>query len=197
MPDPLTSTNLLAAASEQLTAANYRQVDEPLDPAWRARNVRVFEDAYSIVAIVIYDTWQDLAGGWEATQSAFVELMAKHLSSSDAKAWEGYLVLLTAAIPPPDSRQTVARIRRDTSRVRKLLATGDDLKSVVDVEQTLLPLLPLNVAGQNEPPQSVLDLLPPLLERKGIRPDDSRVLISAFRDQQPLLEKLDDHWNSR
>jgi hypothetical protein len=157
----------------------------------------VFEDPYSIVAIVVYDAWQDLLSTWQDTQGAFVELISRHLSSSEAKAWEGYLVLLTPAAPPPERRQAVAEIRRDTSRVRKLLATGEDIRAVADLEHTLLPLLPLQAAVQGEQQPSVLDLLPPLLELKGVPVADSHVLIRAFRDQQPLLEKLDDHWQSQ
>lgn len=186
--ESLTTTNLLAAASGLLLSGGYQQVHEKsVDDRWRASNVRLFEDRFGIVAIVVYETWRDLLSRWPDAQAALVDLISQNVSSNDAKAWEGYLVLLTLGV---GSHSEVNTIRYDTSRVRKLVATGDDLRILADVERALLPLLPLGDVPLVAEQDSALEMLPQLLERRNIPEEAVRVIVHAFREQQPLLEQL-------
>jgi hypothetical protein len=152
---------------------------------------RVFEDAFGIVAIVAHDTWESLSTIWQDDQARFVELLAEAVDRSDAKAWEGYLVLLTPGTPTGSQEQRIARdIRYDTSRVRKLVGTGHELKTISDVERLLVSLLPLPPAELAEVSGSVLESLPPLLEPQGVPAELTLRLIRAFEQQTSLLTAL-------
>lgn len=186
----LTTTDLLAAVSDCLCGGGYERIGDDRRGQWPTESVRLFEDAYGVLAVVVYDTWRDLLSGWVDAQDALVQLISRHISRSDAKAWDGYLVLLTPGIMASDTRNAATQIRYDTTRVRKLLATGDDLKSLGDVERALLPLLPLEPELELDEQESVLKMLPSLLSGRGIPDDVARIVIEAFSEQRPLVERL-------
>lgn len=61
-------------------------------------------------------------------QDLLVHLMGRHLSSGDAKSWDGYLLLVTVGfVVTQEQAIQVSRVRSDTRRVRKLVVTGDDI----------------------------------------------------------------------
>lgn len=187
---PFTTTTLLAAAADVLENSGYRPVPRERIGSWPSPNARVYEDPYSIAALVAYDTWGDLAGGWLDAQGALVELISSHFTRGDAKTWEGYLVLLTPSVVPRDAQLQVADIRTNTRHVRKLVATGGEVRSVGDVSRALLPLLPLQPETVAAPEESALDLLPELLGHRGIDRAAVQVVIDAFRSQEALVERL-------
>lgn len=186
---PLSASSLLAAVSEFLADGGYNRIEGAREHDWGSMGARLFEDPYGIVAVVVYDTWSDLFTAWPNAQATLVEIISKHLSQSEAKAWDGYLVLLTPGMPSGDGRKAADAIRNDTSRVRKLLATGEELRSLADVERAVLPLLPL-AESELEEQRSVLEMLPPLLAQKGVPEDAVRVVVEAFAEQHPLVESL-------
>ena len=187
MEPALTTSQLLAAASDLLSSGGYNAV-EPVG-GWPATS-RLFEDPYGIVAVVVYETWSELAGAWPDAQGRFVELISSHLDRPEPKSWEGYLVLLTPAPSPLSARPDLAQIRYDTNRVRKLVAAGDDLATLDDVETALLPLLPLKVDAQVEMGAGLIDRLPDLLARRGIDVGASRAVVEAFKANESILERL-------
>jgi hypothetical protein len=189
MDDTLTSSQLLAAASESLESGGYAPVKHA--DGW-ASNSRLFEDPYGIAAIVVYDTWGDLAETWRDAQGRLVELISAHLRRPEPKSWEGYLVLLTPAVLQSTSRSQLAAIRYDTTRVRKLVATGDELATIDDVEQAVLPLLPLNVEPQLHMGPALLDRLPDVLAGGGINLEAARTVVDAFRKNESILQRLHD-----
>jgi len=183
----LTTSQLLAAASELLESGGYNVV--PPADGWTS-NSRLFEDPYGIVAVVAYENWTDLAETWPDAQGHLVELISAHLTRPEPKSWEGYLVLLTPGVAPSAARSQLAEIRYDTNRVRKLVATGDDLRTLDDVEQALLPLLPLEVESQLEPGPALLERLPGLLAARGIDAEAARTVVDAFIANESVLERL-------
>jgi len=185
--ESLTTTNLLACATELLSSGGYRRAQAISAQQWPAANAGVFEDSFGIVAVIIYDTWRDLESTWSDAQAAFVELISRQFSSSDAKAWDGYLVLLTPAAGPYSG---VTNIRYDTSRVRKLVATGDELKTLADVERALLPLLPLDTEVPLGEEESVLEMLPQILSNRNVPEGAVRAVLQGFEEQQPLMDRL-------
>jgi hypothetical protein len=191
--DSLTATNILAAASDILTMGGYVRVSDEFIHEWPTTNARLFEDLYGIVAVVVYETWGDLSSGWVDVQDALVRIISGHVSSNEAKAWDGYLVLFTPGILGAAAHIEATEIRNDTLRVRKLVAGGDELKGLADVERVLLPLLPLATDFQIDEEESVLDILPDLLARRNIPRNAVRVLIDAFSEQQSLMEHLHAH----
>jgi hypothetical protein len=185
-----TATTLVAAASEVLEGAGYRRVGPDREGEWPGAGARVYEDPYSVVALVVYETWADISESWLEAQAALVELISTHFTRGDAKSWEGYLVLLTPSVVPSDARLDAIAIQRNTTHVRKLLATGDELRTIEDVASALLPLLPLEPGHALAEPRSALDLLPELLARRAISEESVRVAIQAFLAQEPVIERL-------
>jgi hypothetical protein len=121
---PLTGTDLLAQATQVLVDNGYKSVETELPGNWSATKARIFEDPYSIVAVIVYDTWTELNERWSDAQDTLVSVISQYVSKGEAKAWEGYVVLMTPAPIGASVRTDVTRIRYDTNRVRKLVATG-------------------------------------------------------------------------
>lgn len=190
---PFTATTLVAAATDVLEGAGYQRVGPDRDGEWPGPGARVYEDLYGVVALVVYETWADLSDSWLEAQAALVELISTHFTRGDAKSWEGYLVLLTPSVVPSGARLDAIAIQRNTTHVRKLLATGDELRTIDDVANALLPLLPLEPDQTLAEPRSALDLLPGLLVRRGISEESVRVAIEAFLAQQSVIERLHAH----
>jgi len=190
----LTPATILAEIANVLAAGGYR-VDRATESKLRLPQERALlaEDKYGIVAVVVYDTWADLAGSWAPAQASIVDAVSKAYTRLDRKAWDGYLVLLTPAFPS-EGEITPQQIRYDTSRIRKLVATGDDLRSISDISRVLAPLLPLALdTAELSESQSLLDELPNRLAQAGIPPDVADVAVAAFRSQRPIVEELHRH----
>jgi hypothetical protein len=116
-------------------------------------------------------------------------VISQYVGQGESKSWDGYLVLLTPGLAPSEDVEIEA-VRYNTNRLRKLVATGDDLRSPTDVERVLRPLLPLGQDRTNLSQESALDLLPKLLAEQGIPKETTQLLVDAFREQSPLLERL-------
>jgi hypothetical protein len=122
-------------------------------------------------------------------QGALVDVISRHVGAQESKSWDGYLVLMSPGIAPSESA-AIEQVRYDTTRLRKLVATGTDLKAAGDVERVLRPLLPLRQEQVEVGRGSVLDLLPKLLKDRSIPEEVMQILVDAFRDQSSLLERL-------
>ena len=130
----LSPTTLLASCAQLLTEAGYRLVAPEAAAAWSTVGSRLFEDPYSLVGVVVYDTWGELAERWPDAQARLVDTMALRLAKTESKTWDGYVVLLTPGYSERSARGGVSLIRYDTTRVRKLVATGEDLRSLEGCE---------------------------------------------------------------
>ena len=183
-----TTTDLIATASQVLLEGGYRQVNGRF-PEWGTPSSRLFEDEYSVVGIAIFETCKELLQTWSDLQGVLIDVISRHVGSQESKSWDGYLVLLTPGLAPSES-EAIEVVRYNTTRLRKLVATGDDLKLPIDVERVLRPLLPLRPERASLEPESALDLLPRLLAAQQIPEEVTRVLVNAFQQQSPLLERL-------
>jgi hypothetical protein len=184
----LTCTDLIASAAQALLDGGYRRINGKF-AYWDTPTSRLFEDEYSVVGMVAFDSCSELLQSWPDLQGRLVDLISGHIGRQESKAWDGYLVLLSPGLAPVDI-QEVENIRSNTTRLRKLVATGDDLRTVADVERVLRPLLPFSHEQASVTQGSVLELLPKLLTDCGIEKETTKLLVDAFRDQSPLLEKL-------
>lgn len=184
----ITPTDLITAASDVLIAGGYKQI--LLNVAkWNTTTSRLFEDEYNVVGIVVFAACSELLSAWPDLQGALVDVISQYVSKGESKSWDGYLVLLTPGFAPSESTEIEA-IRYNTTRLRKLIATGDDLGRSSDVELVLRPLLPLKHEQASLGNDSILDLLPWLLAERGIPKETTQLLVDAFREQTPLLERL-------
>jgi len=191
----LSPSEILAAASSILRTHGFIEGKtvqlSGIDPG----SHRLFEDSYSVVAVVAFSNWHDLVRSWSDAQTAFVELISDNVSSEESKSWDGYLVLLTSSVVPEGDHALIDRIRYDTTRVRKLISTGEQLREVSDIEDALLPLLPLfDVPVFDVPealsPEAVLNRLPTLLKGPELSEDVIKAVVDAFLAHEPLIESL-------
>lgn len=191
VPTGFTSTDLIAAASQALTNGGYHLVARRFE-AWDTPTSRLFEDEYNVVGVVIFDTCGELLRAWPDLQGSLVDVISSQVGREEGKSWDGYLVLLTPGVAPSEDT-AVETLRYNITRLRKLVATGDDLQSPTDVERVLRPLLPLAQERASVSQGSALDLLPKLLADQGIPKETTQLIVDAFRDQSPLLERLHQH----
>jgi hypothetical protein len=183
----LTSTQVVGAVTEGLVAGGFRLITEAEDQA--GTQVRVFEDPHSVVAAAVYDSWKILSDRWSSAQGLLVELMSAHFARTEPKAWDGYLILLTTEDVVGEAL-AIDRVRRDTTRVRKIVATGDDLNTIGAVTDVLLPVLPLRlerISGSNE---RVLGRLVDLLEPFGVDRDLTSQVVNAFEHNRSPMEAI-------
>lgn len=183
-----TPTALIAASSTILEAGGYRPVVEGF-PEWNTTTKRLYEDDYNVVGLAVFTTCSELLTSWPNLQGSLVSVISGKVGQAEAKAWDGYLVLITAATAPSEE-QDIKSVRADTTRLRKLVITGEDLPTTGDVERVLKPLLPLRTEQQLPQPNAALDLLPDLLARQNIERKVTELLLKAFADQKALMEEL-------
>ncbi len=183
----LSASSMIALASETLSLNGFRVVRDMTDMKKLGDQALLAEDPYSVISIVAFETWQQLERDWTEAQADLVDLLGRRLSRSAPKAWDGYLVLLCAG--EPSNRLDADRIERDTSRVRKIVATGSRLRTSADVTRALDLLLPLELPGNLSALEDVLDALPELME-KTVDRAKLKIVVDAFRDGEPPLERL-------
>jgi hypothetical protein len=192
--DILSPAAVLAEAVGVLSRASYR-VERDAESLLDLPSERAFlaEDKYGVVVLVVYDTWRDLAHRWRTAQARAVDVISERFTRLDPKAWDGYLVLLTPALVGNEDA-TVHEIRYDTSRIRKIVATGEEIRSLSGIERTLLPLLPLaRDTVDLEDGASPLDELPERLEEQGIARDLFEAAVDAFKAHRPMVQELQRH----
>lgn len=181
-----TPVEILGAATERLLTVGFSKVQElPLDSG---EILRCFEDSVSIIGLIEFATWTALETRWLDAQSALVGLLSERLNRNDPKAWEGYLLLFTTDDPP--NAAALDAIRRDTTRLRKIVTTGSELESLSDVERSLLPVLPLSSGRVDGARGRVLDRLPELLAATGIDENLVRRVVGAFDDNRNPMEEI-------
>jgi cephalosporin hydroxylase len=103
------------------------------------------------------------------------------------KAWDGYLVLLCTSFAPDPA--AISQIERDTTRIRKIVATADMLKTTSELARILDVFMPLAVPESATVLHDVLDTLPNLM-REHVDPSAVRAVVDAFRTMEPPLERL-------
>lgn len=187
----LSPAAILAEAARVLSSGSYR-VERGTESklGLPSEKALVAEDKYCVVVVVVYDTWGELTSSWPTAQASAVRALSSQYTRLDRKAWDGYLVILTPALAA-DAEETVHAIRYDTSRIRKIVATGEDLESVADVGRALLPLLPLSTEEvEMTDSQSLLEELPGRLEEAGVDRDLAEIAVGAFKAHRPIVQEL-------
>ena len=139
----LTDSTLLAAASNVLIASGFQEVSVAAIREIEPTRERLFEDAYSIVLVSAFQSAGELVDAWPTVQSGFASLITRTMARNDAKAWDGYLVLLLGRQPSRAEVPSLSKIAYDTRRVRKIVVTPEMIGSDLDLTTALLPVLPL------------------------------------------------------
>ena len=76
MTDGLTGSNLLAGVTELLEQGGYRRAGDDKMGTWSSSHARLFEDAYGIVAVIVYESMKQLLSEWTEAQSALVGIIS-------------------------------------------------------------------------------------------------------------------------
>ncbi len=186
MVSSLNQSQTVGEATRLLQDAGFQQA-EPVDLE-PTGELRVFEDARSVVGVVFFRSWTELASDWPSAQAALVDRISSQFRRSDAKSWDGYLVLLTSDEEP--TAEAVAEVRRDTSRLRKLVGTGSDLTSIESIAGVLLPVLPLELEGAESMQSSLLERIPAMVEAYGVEPELAAAAIASFEVNRSPMEGI-------
>ena len=187
--DILPLSVMMPLASEQLSANGYRVVRDLGFSALPGDRALLAEDEYGVLAVVGYETWAQLEAEWSDAQAELVELFSRRLARSAPKAWDGYLLLLCSGAAP-DSR-AISQIEQDTTRIRKIVATADTLRTTTDLTRILDLFMPLSIPKSTMALPDVLDTLPELLQDR-VAPSAVKTVIEAFRAMEPPLQRLHD-----
>jgi hypothetical protein len=186
----VTTTDMLSTARETLLANGFAEVTLYHLDRIDLSNQGLYEDPYSLVAIVVFETWSDLFHEWTEAQASFVELVSEHISRDESKTWDCYLLLWTPDLVPRDKSEERQAIRYDTGRVRKLMASGAEIRELGDISTALLPLLPITESASASTEESVLDRIPAILESNELSQSTIRTVVDAFRKRESLVEAL-------
>ena len=192
MSDSNSGTELLAAAREILGKHDFTEVKGHDLKGVDKTSCCLFEDAYAVVAVVFYATWNDLKRDWQKAQTSFVELISEHVSKEEQKSWDGYLLLWTSDFVPPNDTEDRQAIQYDTGRVRKLVSAGTELAGVADVSAALLPLLPMDHFQNATSDEGVLARISKLLESPELPSKKIQAVVDAFEDGESLMEAFHD-----
>lgn len=184
----ITTTGLIARSSDIMLDGGYRPSSSTFNQ-WNTSTTRLFEDEYNVVGMASFDTCSEMLRSWPELQGSLVEIISQRIGMGEAKAWDGYLVLLTPSFAPSSDRE-IDDLRYDTNRLRKLVATGEDLTTVNDVSRVLKPLLPLPGEKGIMSQKSALERLPGYMIERGIDKFVAETVIDLFLEQKPLLEYL-------
>ncbi len=187
--DTLPLTVLMTLASEQLSANGYRVVRDLDFSALPGDRALLAEDEYSVIAVVGYETWAQLEAEWSDAQADLVELFSQRLARSAPKAWDGYLLLLCTGAAPDSI--AISLIERDTTRIRKIVAAADTLRTTTDLTRILDVFMPLSIPDSTLVRTDVLDALPELLQDM-VAPSAVKTVIEAFQNMEPPLQRLHD-----
>lgn len=188
----LTPVSVLAEAERLLRSAGYVLKREGLEKLGLPTD-RCFlaEDAYGIALVAAYASWPELESSWKELQDNFVDAVSLRITRGNPKAWDAYLVLLVPAEMSPEHEREAGRIRQDTTRTRKLISAGDELRTLLDVDRAISPLLPIGVESHlDDETSDPLSSLPSMLQGRGVDPHAVDVIVDAFRSHKPLLDEL-------
>ena len=194
MSSSISDTQISAGVRKVLVDNGFTEGDPPDEWRKKDRSAFVFEDEYSIVGVVLYATCGELISEWSEDQGALSSKITEYIGRGEAKSSDGYLVLLTSGLPEDEQREAITRIRYDTFRLRKLVATGKDLSNISDVENALRPILPLQIGSAEASHSFGLDDLTRLLD---LPEEATKRLVDAYRDQDSLLEALHEYTQNR
>lgn len=101
----------------------------------------LFEDSSLLGLVCLCPSGDFIIDNWRQLQDGFLRETAQALRSSPEKAWNTYLVLLTAEVVSQTTLRKMAAIEEDFGAMRKIVTSG--VLTAQDVEHALGPLLPL------------------------------------------------------
>jgi hypothetical protein len=171
--------DILSDATKLLQDAGFatQPFDNPAGPGV------VFEDATILGFVTVYDSGDAMLSSWAKDAAGVITKHQLSLRRSGIKAWNTYMVFLTADVAEPAA---LAAIEEDLTGTRKI-ARGS-IRDAMDLRDALLPLLPLQTAPQLE----AVDLSSEIRQRSS---DVLQRAVEAFlarADANTILQALED-----
>lgn len=158
--------------------------------------VAMYEDTQSFVGVAMFTSVAALREGWLQAQEDLARLTSTSVTALGAKAWDGYLVLLTTQAVPEREVAAVTAIRGNTRRLRKLvLAPGDEAATATAerlgsfLRRELAPLLPLDLPRDGKY-QDPVRALPQRLKVAGMTAADIATVLDAYEAGSPMVVAL-------
>lgn len=145
-----------------------------------------FEDDTVLGFILAYDGCSALIDGWRTDSAAVISHYQFGLRKSGAKAWNAYLVLLTAEVADHAKSMALSAVEEDLSGTRKIVRAG--LADGADIEAALLPLLPL----QSAPRLEAIDMGHEIRERTTELPERVVQAFLSDADDSVVLQILEE-----
>jgi hypothetical protein len=97
-----TPTDLIAAASEVLSAGGYQAIRQRFSE-WDTPTSRLFEDEYNVVGIVVFETCAELLRTWPDRQGSLVDVISQYVGQGESKSCAGSLAASAARAGAPGS----------------------------------------------------------------------------------------------
>jgi len=97
---------------------------------------------------------------------------------------------MTPGLMPAGEGTIVHSIRADTNRVRKLVAAGDELGTLEEIRNFLLPLVPLELDESLSGEADLLGSLPELLQEQGVAARVTSIVLQAFAGNASIFQHL-------
>ena len=139
-----------------------------------------FEDPSVLGFAVEFATVEDLLQQWRGAEERFLRTNAAALRTDRRKSWNIYSVLLTAGQSSPELAKRLLAVEEDFRSTRKVARSG--LATDRDVEDALLPLLPLRHRVSLQPEEALarvaerIQELPPEVVRALLRDASAEAL---------------------
>jgi len=132
--------DLISSADAVLSSAGFST--RPIDTV--GASGLVFEDATVLGFLYAYPTVQALLDQWQIDTKQIVDREQLALRRAGTKAWNAYVVLLSAAEIAGTQAAALSAIEEDLTGTRKIVRAG--IIDAIDLHAALLPLLPLQAA---------------------------------------------------
>lgn len=100
-----------------------------------------FEDISLMGFVSIHSTIDSIIKNWENIQDNFLKTNAVNFNNATEKAWNIYSIFLTTEDLQADEFGGFAKIEENFRGTRKIV--GYNIKTLKDLEQFLLPILPI------------------------------------------------------
>lgn len=137
----------------------------------------VFEDSTVVGFVFCYVNADDLIDKWERDADAIIDRYRLALRRAGQKAWNTYLVFLSARPVSEGEQARLNAIEEDLGGTRKIARAP--VMDVADVRSALLPLLPL----QKAPKLEAIDMTAEIQQRTTeLRPRDVEAFLSDADD---------------
>jgi hypothetical protein len=153
-----------------------------------------FEDESLMGLVWVVAKPSEIVADWKSKQDRFLKDNAGQLRKAEDKGWNVYIVLLAEAAPELDEKARLAEIEEDFRSARKIAQA--DIKTRVDLERALYPLLPIQNLISSQKESHALVALDSKISQANLQ-SSARVLLDVDLTDQSLSNFIAAHETER